>query len=246
MSIQLNRLKKVNSTIDAVTNDLAATARKLEASMNQMLASGQVGNATVDVALARANIERLMVESGYYEVTGDLLSTKYQGFIDGAHAAYEKQLGKSLQYSDVSLSRLDQIRNLDADNFNTIAADNINQLQKVMLDYQFGAMDLRAASDRIAKIMGPDFERYADTVIRETAVAFDREANNLMAVDAGFTEFEYIGPDDSVTRDFCQEQLAKGPMPWSYWQKLQNEGGYPAAIYGGGVNCRHQIVPTGE
>lgn len=245
MSIQLNRLKRVNSAIDSVTADLQATARRLEVSLNKLLAEGQSTGA-VDVALARANIERLMVESGYYEVTGNLLDSTYQSFIDDAHSTYQRQFGKSLQYSDVSLSRLDQIRALDAENFNTIAADNINQLQKVMLDYQFGAMDFNAASDRIAKIMGPDFERYANTVIRETSVAFDREANNLMATDAGFTQFEYIGPDDSVTRDFCQEQLAKGPQPWSYWEKLQNDGGYPAAIYGGGVNCRHQIVPTGE
>jgi hypothetical protein len=243
LSIQLNRLKRVNGAIDSVTADLQATARRLEVSLNQMLAEGQKTGA-VDVALARANIERLMVESGYYEVTGKLLDTTYQSFIDDSHSTYQRQFGKSLQYSDVSLQRLDQIRALDADNFNTIAADNINQLQKVMLDYQFGATNLTGAADRLAKILGPDFDRYGETVVRATATAFDREANNLMAVDAGITEFEYIGPDDSVTSDFCSDQLSKGPRPLSYWEGLENPGGYPAMIYGGHPNCRHSIVPV--
>jgi len=243
LSIQLNRLKRVNAAIDGVTNDLAATARRLEVSLNKLLAEGQSTGA-VDVALARANIERLMVESGYYEVTGKLLDTTYQSFIDDAHATYQKQFGKSLQYSDVSLSRLDQIRALDAENFNTIAADNINQLQKVMLDYQFGATDLKGASDRLAKIMGPDFQRYAETVVRSTAHAFDREAVNLMAKDAGFDLYEYVGPDDSVTSEFCQEQLAKGPKKLSHWEALENPGGYPVMVYGGHPNCRHALVPV--
>jgi hypothetical protein len=243
VSIQLNRLKRVNAALDGVTNDLAATARRLEVSLNKMLAEGQSTGA-VDVALARANIERLMVESGYYEVTGILLDTTYQSFIDDAHSAYQKQFGKSLQYSDVSLSRLDKIRSLDADNFNTIAADNINQLQKVMLDYQFGATDLKGASDRIAKIMGADFERYSEAVVRSTAAAFDREANNLMATDAGFDLYEFVGPDDGVTSDECQADIERGPQPWSYWETRYNEGGYPLTIYGNHVNCRHALVPV--
>jgi len=244
LSIQLNRIKRVNNQIDSVIADLRDTARRLEVSMNQLLAQGNAGGGTVDVALARANVERLLVESGYYEVTGSLLDSTYQSFIDGAHAAYQKQYGKSLQYSDVSMKRLDQIRALDADNFNTIAADNINQLQKVMLDYQFGAIDLQQASARIAQVMGPDFERYSETVIRATASAFDREASNLMATDAGLDMFEFVGPDDQVTSPECEVDLARGPMPWSYWEERVNKGGYPVVTYGNHVNCRHSVVPV--
>jgi hypothetical protein len=244
LSIQLNRLKKVSSSVDTVVNALGETAAKLEKQMIARLAEGNAGGRTVDLALARADIQRMMVESGYYDVTGSLLDTTYQSFIDGAHSAYKAQYGKSLQYSDTSLERLQQIRDLDQQTFNSIAEDNINQLQKVMVDYQYGATDLKGATDRLAQIMGPDFERYAETVVRSTAHAFDREASNMMATDAGFDLFEYVGPDDSVTSEICQELLAKGPQKWDVWQATTNDGGYPVTVYGGHPNCRHSVVPV--
>lgn len=244
MAIQLKRLERVETAVDTVVDSLAATARNLERSMIARLAEGNVGGRTVDIALARADIQQMMLDSGYYQVTGDLLDSTYQQFIDDAHKAYQAQYGKSLQYSQVSLDRLQQIRDLDQQTFNSIAEDNINQLQKVMVDYQYGAIDLKGATDRLRQIMEPDFQRYAETVIRTTAHAFDREANTLMATDAGFDLFEYVGPDDGVTSEICQELLAKGPQKWEWWQSQTNDGGYPVTIYGGHPNCRHSLVPV--
>jgi len=244
MSIQLNRLKRTSKAIDSITESMAETYNRLGNKMNAMLASSKVGNSTVDVALARANIEKMLVDSGYYEVVDNLLNNTYQEMIDAAHDSYKASLGKSLQYTDVSLERINQIKNIDMQTSNSLAESNVNDLQNVLLDYQFGATDLKSAVERLQTVMEDDMKRYAETVIRSTAHAFDRQASNLMARDGGLELFEYVGPDDAVTSEICQDLLAKGVMKWDEWAKITNDGGYPVTVYGGHPNCRHSLVPV--
>ena len=52
----------------------------------------------------------------------------------------------------------------------------------------------------------------------------------------------YVGPDDSVTRDWCQDHVNKTASR-EYWNTAENDvGPQPPLIFGGGYNCRHRLL----
>lgn len=83
----------------------------------------------------------------------------------------------------------------------------------------------------------------------ETSIAtFNRTITVNKALDLGFKLFIYIGPEDNVTRDFCQRLLDKDPPIYTIDQinDMDNGQGLPAFSAGGGYNCRHQWRPISE
>ena len=57
--------------------------------------------------------------------------------------------------------------------------------------------------------------------------------------------FEYAGPDDSLTRDFCDYMLAKTkeqPMTRAEIDDEDNGQGLPVFVSCGGFNCRHSLI----
>lgn len=61
----------------------------------------------------------------------------------------------------------------------------------------------------------------------------------------GAVKYEYAGPDDSLTRDFCERMLDKSqdkPMTREEIDAQDNGQGIPAFVGCGGFNCRHQWI----
>lgn len=86
--------------------------------------------------------------------------------------------------------------------------------------------------------------------------AFHRTVVLKKAQDVGFKLFEYLGPDDQITREFCERVLdgrAPGvkarPVPIysiDEIRKMDNGQGLPVMTHCGGYNCRHQWRPISE
>lgn len=57
----------------------------------------------------------------------------------------------------------------------------------------------------------------------------------------------YMGPDDSVTRDFCEVLVGKA-IKEEYFSKLKNnqKGASSFRSNGGGWNCRHRLMPVSQ
>jgi hypothetical protein len=241
MSTALVYLKKKTDLIDRQVENLASTARKLEVELNKLLAQGTKAGRTIDVALARQNIQNLMIESGYYEAGDKILNEGTQELIDLTYEQYKKQYGVSLQYTDQSLDRIRALKDLKVEKFNTITEGTINDLNKILIDQQFGAIDLTQATGLLKQVLEDDHKKYAETVIRQTQSALDREASNLLATDGGFKLFEFIGPSDQSTSEQCLEYLGqvKTEEEW-----MAEGGDYPVFIYGSHPNCRHSFMPV--
>jgi len=61
----------------------------------------------------------------------------------------------------------------------------------------------------------------------------------------GAVFYQYLGPDDQLTRPFCEDLLARTadkPMTREEINDLDNGSGLPVWTSGGGWNCRHTIV----
>lgn len=57
--------------------------------------------------------------------------------------------------------------------------------------------------------------------------------------------FLYVGPDDRITRPFC-EVLVGYAIPKELLDSLNNYQGLKVKKFGGGYNCRHQLLPISE
>lgn len=80
----------------------------------------------------------------------------------------------------------------------------------------------------------------------ETSIAtFNRTVTVNKSLELGFELFIYLGPDDSITRDFCHEVLSKDPPIYTIEEirNMDNDQGLPVFSAGGGYNCRHQWRP---
>lgn len=88
--------------------------------------------------------------------------------------------------------------------------------------------------------------RYLNTEIDTMYSAFTRTVTAKKADDLGFELMRYLGPDDKITRKFCQQTLHGAPNAIYRIEdikKLNNGQGLDVLTYGGGYNCRHQWRP---
>lgn len=110
--------------------------------------------------------------------------------------------------------------------------------------------------DAIHDELGARVMASLETELNTSIQAFNRTVTINKAKDLGFDAFEYLGPDDGVTRPFCVKTLAgKAPgvkaraLPIytaDEISKMDNGQGLPVMNYCGGYNCRHQWRPVSD
>lgn len=88
--------------------------------------------------------------------------------------------------------------------------------------------------------------RYLNTEIDTMYSAFTRTVTAKKADDLGFELMRYLGPDDKITRPFCEKVLNDKPgaiYKIEEIKRMNNKQGLDVLTYGGGYNCRHQWRP---
>lgn len=103
----------------------------------------------------------------------------------------------------------------------------------------------------------PRLFRNIETEMLTSLMSYNRTYNIAKAQEVGITKFRYTGPDDSVTRPFCDhllgdvtQQLPSGaripvePRKHGIYtideiRTMRNGQGLPVFQAGGGYNCRH-------
>lgn len=92
---------------------------------------------------------------------------------------------------------------------------------------------------------GAALEGSLETEMNTMLQGFNRAVTVSKAQELGFELYEYLGPDDGITRDFCADLLSKDPPIYTLdeIQAMDNDQGLDVITYGGGYNCRHQWRP---
>jgi len=84
--------------------------------------------------------------------------------------------------------------------------------------------------------------KYAFTIANTSLMSLDRTARFQQAEQLNYQLMKYVGPDDELTRPFCENHLNK-VLPLSEWQVMTNDTGpQPVSEYCGGYNCRHRLI----
>ena len=246
--IAINSVRKIASSADEVVGALETTMKALEKKLVRQFADLTLTQ-QVDTALARAQIEEILVREGLYERIGGLLNEEYQKALETSYEQYLRLYPKkAFQFSGDSLSRLQAVQALDLETFGGVASDLANELTKAVIQYQYGSASRDGLLEAItSKVETAD--RHLKTQFQTALFGYYQEANNRIAEDAGLDLFVYVGPDDDLTRPFCQDVLADERQEKGWTQEeimaLDNGTGLPVFQYGAGWNCRHVWVAVG-
>ena len=244
--IVLSTLKKVGNIADKNLAKLDDTMAILERKLVQAVSDATITQ-TVDIALARAQIEAIMVESGIYERIGELLNDEYKAVMNEAYEMYQEMYPNSFQqFSGDSLAQLDNLKTLDLSKMYQINTKLSTEITSGIINYQYGALSRQAIIDSIAKKVGQTAAAMK-TEFDTALFGYYQSSANALALDNGFEKFVYDGPDDKITRDVCSEFLRDygingEPLTVDEINALDNGQGLPVFTYGGGYNCRHSWV----
>jgi len=89
-------------------------------------------------------------------------------------------------------------------------------------------------------------EGQLNTLTASALHSFNRQITVMHGQENGVEEFGYEGPDDSVTREWCEHWVGMRGTPDQVeetiddWGRDKQPG--PAMVWGGGYNCRHRWV----
>lgn len=96
-------------------------------------------------------------------------------------------------------------------------------------------------------IHGATFPGNLQTEVQTLFSSFSRTVIAKKAKDVGLDRFEYIGPDDDLTRPFCQKLLEQRDPPVYTTEEIDAmDNGQMGDVMAncGGYNCRHQWRPV--
>ena len=239
----LKSVKTIDSDINGFWKEIDSVDKKLSVLLGQYIKAGETTSA-IDIAILKTSLENTMIESGYFQVVDDILNKEYQKIIDLNYADYKTIFPEGLQYSDVTMETLNNLKELDYSEFAQLS-DNMNQnLTRVIINQQLGILTKDMAVEEITKYTG-QFSKYSKTWVDTAISGYYRESSEKLGTDMGIELWEYFGPDDKITRPFCHDQLiANQQLTIEQWNQKSNGQINPVSKYGGGYNCRHRLLPV--
>jgi len=204
--------------------------------------SGISGN--INPATLKTELNIALKQSGYYKGVESYLTEAYQGIIEVSGDTYKRLYGKGFRFSDESLNTLGNLRVIDAQNFEALATNTINNLNTQLLTSTVLPVSQTVIAESIDKTINTLKNHMATQVTTSTAGVY-RGANTLLAQDNGITKFQYVGNLITTSRDFCKYNLGK-VKTMKEWGDTPNGQGLPTPLYQGGYNCRHSFIGVVE
>lgn len=240
-NLVLNSINQVRNIEEDFIGRLADVERKLTSSFQKLLNQG-VNVGVVDVALNRQQVQRILMDSGYFQTTSELLDNGYQDVLEESFKQYNELYGETFQFADASLQEINALKQLDFSNFNQLGQTSGEAMNRILTEFQFGNIDFNQAVDMFTDQAGR-LANYSKTWVNTGIQGVYSKANTLLAEDNGITEFQYVGPRDIKTRPFCAKYIFQIKTK-DEWDELNDEQGQiaPVSTFRGGYNCRHQLV----
>jgi len=238
-------------------------ATLLRARRDQLKAEVQAERA-VERAFKKAQVELLKTIESAVESLGaqavlnardeQLLELLLAGGLDDAvdkfithQQTIRDAVNKTLQASDLELSVIDaQIDMLSTQNvsdvFENIILNSVKQSVRDSLTDLVVNVPLSTVMSNMQKRMQRAEGRQL-TEIKTKLSQYGRSITAIAAVEADIDHFLYTGPNDGITRPFC-DALVNKVVTSKQMRRLDNGQGLSVITSGGGYNCRHSWSPV--
>ena len=230
--------QRMDGVISSINKDIAAAVRAY---------SKNAGTDLVGIEFtlgARAQLEGMLVDSGYYEAVGEFMG-EYDGIIKSIQQQYNLS-GYKLALGLTAATVINQLRQFDIDYFQNLGTQTTDALYRALYENTVSPVDFGTLVDAVrGTLEGSPLKKYSYTYANDTIMRFERSVNAMAAEKTGWKYVKYVGPDDAVTRPFCAEHVGN-TYPIEEAQAMTNDLDMPAWTTGGGYNCRHSwiAVPT--
>lgn len=183
--------------------------------------------------------------------------------LDSLRAVYARQItfireqlqgaGAREVFSDIDAKIIEKLISFDVQNVASTLAKYTDDVRSTLMKSVLSG-DTSASWDTFeAKTDG--MEGRVETEVNTMVSGFARSVTTEKAQELGFDLMEYIGPDDDVTRDFCEHVLSGDPgfgieareapiYTLEEIKSMDNGQNLDVLTYAGGYNCRHQWRPV--
>lgn len=176
------------------------------------------------------------IRATYAEELGSLASRFQIASIENALSGADRTVVKALVDNDVA-------------RVSKLISPYIDDVSSTLIRAVIGGQkpDIAALIGDTTEVLESQLETELNTMLS----GFSRTVTSNKAEELGLELFMYVGADDKLTRDFCQDVLSKDPPIYTR-QEIADLNLHPEAsgldvmIYGGGYNCRHQWVALTE
>lgn len=173
-----------------------------------------------------------------------------------AHFAQELRFSKDLLLAGSGIA---SIAGLNTEALVALSGLELDKVLRMLESYDaeikesiFRSVTLGATDQTFADLVTELTERIGRVAVTElntSFAVFSRSATAEFAKESGLTLFLYDGPDDNLTRPWCEDRLMRSPAIYTLAeiQALPPNGqGIDVLTGGGGYNCRHSWVPVSE
>jgi hypothetical protein len=206
----------------------------------------------VNIGITNNYIEQAIRQSGYYDTLNTMVNERYQMFIEDEIDLLDRILNKTVKFSDSAAEELMKYKEIDIQQFNQITQNIKTKMSTTLFQRLQGNLTDTQLREQLSKIT-EQYKHWTSAKADTSIAAFKQNASQAIAIDNGIEEFEYFGPLDSLTRQFCRNVLTgvygenKKTIP--EWNKLNNVSARegqpdPVSVYRGGYRCRHRLAPA--
>ncbi len=201
---------------------------------------------TLSPSAVKSLVEQIIEQSGYFEITNELLSKGYQDTINESFKMYKGLYNKSFRFSDDTLELFSVRKLQDLDNMTQLStkltSDLTNTIVNATVSESVGALTVESAINT-TRIFGNNVNVTSDTAMARVY----RSSNHMLALDNGIERFIYSGPTSGNIRPFCLAHVGKIKTAVE-WNQLENGKGQPKPVmdFQGGYRCRHSFVGVAE
>ena len=219
--------------------------RFLSQNLNRMLKKLKGGDISDREAVrVLGQLETVLSDAGLQDLVDNIRDTYKKEF-----RAIERdfsRLGVEDPFSEADLRTVESLVTFDTSRVSERVSTYITDIRSTMMR-SIIAGEAVSYSD-LHETLGGRLVSNMETELNTSLQAFSRSITYSKAVDLGFDLFVYLGPDDSITRPFCEHVLDRKPPIYTSAEiaKMDNKQSLPVAQYGGGYNCRHQWRPISE
>lgn len=237
--------------IQAREKDIEAFLLRLDSvfsrTIRTTLAGLEEGNPSAqDAARVLGSLETSMLDAGLEEAILDLQSTYGDELAEIRDLFARQAVAEEEVFADIDIDVIEELINFDVDQVTQIAQQAIGDMRSQLMRSVIAGETPDVAS--IANAISERVQAQLRTELNTLLAGFARSVTVGKAKDLGFELFEYLGPDDSITRDFCADLLSRDPPIYTREEieSMDNDQGLDVFAYGGGYNCRHEWSPISE
>ena len=191
---------------------------------------------------ARPELRQAIREEYLTEV--DSIIRDYNSVADDAVA----MLGTYGDIAELDRDVISQLQRMSFQGLEDLGTEYLDVLAKQVYESTLTGTTFAASVTAVKATVGDGMSRYVKQQVHDSLTQFDRTINAKVALDSGAEKFAYRGPDDEVTRDFCDKHVNKTytideiKEIWEgEWAGKSSSNAFATA---GGYNCRHRFRPV--